>query len=255
MAILQSVQTALKVLETVATKQPIGVTDIARHLQITKMTAQRCLQTLHVCGWIKTERDSPQTRWQITSKAFSIGRHVAENGNLRETALPVMKKLWEEIGESIHLVIAEGGRAVLLERLETPHPVRLFLPMGGSAPLHAVASGKALLAFYDEEAVERYIAQGLEKLTEFTVTEPDSVRKQMKQIRSRRWAIAVDELAYGASAAASPIFDAKGHVVASLTISCPTSRFPKSVRGKYVALLAEAATEISRHLGRHDRRL
>ena len=144
MAILQSVQTALRVLETVATHQPIGVSDVGRHLKINKMTAQRCLQTLCACGWIKREGDAPQTRWQITSKAFSIGRHVAENGNLRETALPVMKKLWEKIGESIHLVIAEGERAVLLERLETPQPVRLFLPMGGSAPLHAVASGKAL---------------------------------------------------------------------------------------------------------------
>ncbi|HQL00382.1 MAG TPA: IclR family transcriptional regulator [Smithellaceae bacterium] len=255
MAILQSVQTALRVLETVATHQPIGVSDVGRHLKINKMTAQRCLQTLCACGWIKREGDAPQTRWQITSKAFSIGRHVAENGNLRETALPVMKKLWEKIGESIHLVIAEGERAVLLERLETPQPVRLFLPMGGSAPLHAVASGKAILAFYDEPFLKRYIAAGLERLTKQTIGDADLLRKQLAQIRLRKWATAVDELAYGASAAASPIFDVKGHVVASLTISCPTSRFPKSVRGKYVALLVEAAAEISRHLGRHDRSL
>ncbi len=77
---LQSVQTALRVMETVATRQPIGVSDVARHLKITKMTAQRCLQTLHLSGWIKMEGDRPQTRWVLTSKAFILGRHVAENG-------------------------------------------------------------------------------------------------------------------------------------------------------------------------------
>lgn len=245
---LQSVQTALQVLETVATRQPIGVSDIARHLKITKMTAQRCLQTLHLSGWIKIEGDRPQTRWIITSKAFSIGRHVAENGNLREIALPVMKKLWKKTEESIHLVIAEERRALLLERLETPQTVRLVLPLGGSAPMHTVASGKAILAFYDEKSLERYLAAGLEKFTEFTIVEPDKLRKQMAQIRARKWAIAVNELAIGASAAASPIFDHKGQVVASLTISCPTSRFPKSIHDQYTSLLVEAAAEISRHL-------
>lgn len=245
---LKSVQTALNVLETVATHQPVGVSDVARRLKITKMTAQRCLQTLHGSGWIKMEGDRPQTRWVITSKAFTIGRHVAENGNLRDTALPVMKKLWEKTGESVHLVIAEERRAVLLERLETPQTVRLVLPLGGSSPLHTVASGKAILAFYNEESLDRYMAAGLEKLTDFTMVQPDKLRKQLKQIRNRKWAIAVNELAVGASAAASPIFDHKGQVMASLTISCPTSRFPKSVHEGYASLLVEAAAQISRQL-------
>jgi DNA-binding IclR family transcriptional regulator len=245
---LQSVQTALRVLETVATKQPIGVSDVARHLKITKMSAQRCLQTLHLNGWIKMEDDRPQTRWVITSKAFSIGIHVAENGRLRETALPVMKKLWEKTAESVHLVIAEERKAVLLERLETPQTVRLFLPLGGASPLHTVSSGKAILAFYDEESLEKYIASGLEKLTAFTICDPEKLRKHLAQIRTRKWAIAIDELAIGASAAASPIFDRKGRVVAALTISCPTSRFPKSIHDKYAKFLVEAASEISQHL-------
>lgn len=245
---LKSVQTALNVLETVATRQPVGVSEVARRLEITKMTAQRCLQTLHLSGWIKMEGDRPQTRWVITSKAFSIGRHVAENGNLREIAMPIMKKLWEKTKESVHLVIAEERRALLLERLETPQTVRLVLPLGGSAPMHTVASGKAILAFYDEKSFDQYIAAGLEKFTEFTIVEPAKLRKQMAQTRARQWAIAVNELAIGASAAASPIFDHKGKVVASLTISCPTSRFPKSIHDQYTALLVEAAGEISRHL-------
>lgn len=62
-----------------------------------------------------------------------------------------MKKLWKKTKESVHLVIAEERQAILLERLETPQTVRLVLPLGGSSPLHTVASGKAILAFYDEK--------------------------------------------------------------------------------------------------------
>lgn len=89
---------------------------------------------------------------------------------------------------------------------------------------------------------------GLEKLTEFTIAEPDQLRKHLAQIRAGKWAIAVNELAIGASAAASPIFDHQGQVVASLTISCPTSRFPKSIHNHYKSLLVAAAAEISQHL-------
>ena len=52
---LQSVQKALQVFETVAKSEPIGVSEIARQLNISKSTAQRCLHTLREVGWIEEE--------------------------------------------------------------------------------------------------------------------------------------------------------------------------------------------------------
>ena len=245
---LKSVKTALQVFETVAAIQPVGVSEIARYLKISKSTAQRCLQALYMNGWIKMEVNASLTRWTITAKAFRIGRHLTEYGNLREVAFPVMEKLWKAAGESVHLVVAEGRNAVLLERLETQQTVRLFLPIGGWAPLHTVASGKAILAFFDKKLLDQYITHGLETLTEYTIKDPEKLRKELAQIRNRKWAIAVNELAKGASAAASPIFDRKGRTIASLAISCPTSRFPKAIRSKFISLLVKASADITRRI-------
>lgn len=65
-----------------------------------------------------------------------------------------MKNLWKT-EESVHLVIAEGRQAILLERLETPQKRFAWFCRWRIRALHAVASGKAILAFYEEKSVDR----------------------------------------------------------------------------------------------------
>lgn len=245
---LKSVQTTLQVFETVAKSEPIGVSEIARGLNISKSTVQRCLQSLSASGWIKRDANARSTRWIITSKAFSLGQRVTEQGHLREAAIPIMGKLWEAVQESIILSVAEGKKAVLLEHHESPNPIRMQVPRGSWAPMHVVPSGKVLLAYSDKEVIDKYIADGLTAMTENTITDPGEFRKELVKIRRQGWAIAIDELIKGASAAAAPIFDWDGHCVAALAIVLPTVRFPVSIRKKYMALLVDAAAEISRRL-------
>lgn len=245
---LQSVQTALLVFETVAKSQPIGVTEIARLLNISKSTAQRCLKALSETGWIKADESASQTRWMITSKAFGLGQRVSEHGQLREVAMAVMGKLWETIQESVHLVVAEGGKAILLDQCESPAPFHLEKPRIAWAPLHTAQSGKVMLAYSDPLFIDQYIAGGLDAFTKKTVTDPKKLREELEQIRKQGWALAVDELIEGGSGAAAPIFGWNGRNIAALAITMPTVRFTRSVQKKTIPLLVEAAAAISRKL-------
>lgn len=248
---LQSVTTALNVFEIVAQHQPIGVSEITRRVGVTKSTVQRCLQTLHNTGWIRPEGETA-TKWVLTAKSFSLGRHVADSNHLRDAVLPVMERLRDVTQESVHLVIAEGREAVLLERLDSTLAIRTFLPLGARAPLHATANGKAILAYFGEQAIDNYMAPGLEAMTGRTLRDPELLRSELSQIRARGWSMAVDELADGASAVASPILDGPGRAVASLSISCPTTRFSENVRADYAKLVVEASHTARRQmLGRH----
>ncbi len=245
---LQSVQTALLVFETVAKTQPIGVTEIARRLKISKSTAQRCLKALQESGWIKIDEAANATRWVITSKAFGLGQRVSEHGHLREAAMPVMGKLWEAIQESVHLVVAEGGKAILLEQCESPAPFHMEKPRIAWAPLHTAQSGKVMLAYSDPMFVDQYIAGGLDAFTRKTVTDPKKLRLELDKIRRQGWAMAMDELIEGGSGAAAPIFGWDGRNIAALAVTMPTVRFTEAVRKKIIPPLMEAAAEISRKL-------
>jgi len=245
---LQSVQTALQVFETVARSEPIGVTEIARRLNISKSTAQRCLKALQESGWIKADDAAGSTRWVITSKAFGLGQRVSEHGHLRETALPVMGKLWEKLQESVHLVVAEGGKAILLDQCESPAPFHLEKPRIAWAPLHTAQSGKVMLAYADPGFIDRYMASGLDAFTRKTITDPKKLKKELEIIRKQGWAMAVDEMIEGGSGAAAPIFGWDGRNIAALAITMPTIRFTGPVRKKMIPLLVTAAAEISRKL-------
>jgi DNA-binding IclR family transcriptional regulator len=245
---LQSVQTALLVFETIAKSEPVGVTEIARRLNLSKSTAQRCLKALERSGWIKIDETASSTRWMITAKAFGLGQRVSAHGPLREAALPVMSALWEKIGESVHLVVAEGGKAILLDQCETPVPFHLEKPRIAWAPLHTAQSGKVMLAYADPRFVDQYIAGGLDAFTRKTVTDPQKLRKELDKIRKQGWAMAVDEMIEGGSGAAAPIFGWDGRNVAALAVTLPTTRFTESMRKKIIPLLVAAAADISRKL-------
>ncbi len=245
---LQSVRNALYIFETVAKCEPVGVSELARRCKITKSTVQRCLKALNESGWIKVEENSRSTRWVITSKASSLGQKATEHGRLRETALPVMGNLWSKIEESVTLSIAEGDKAVLLERYESTSSAYMNAPRGSWAPMHIVCSGKVMLAYADRKTVDHYIAKGLEAMTDKTITDSKTLLKELNAIRRNGWGVSIDELLYGYSSAAAPIFGWNGVLVAVLGIALPTERFPENIHKTYISLLVDAAKEISRRL-------
>ena len=63
------------------------------------------------------------------------------------------------------------------------------------------------------------------------------------------YALAVDELELGLTAAAAPIRSAHGDIIASMSISGPTFRLDSERLAEAVPLLVSAATEVSHRLG------
>lgn len=67
---LQTVENALAVLEVVAELQPIGVSALARHMNMDKNTAQRILITLGASGYIQKQIHG--TAWELTPRAHTV---------------------------------------------------------------------------------------------------------------------------------------------------------------------------------------
>ncbi|WP_157244498.1 IclR family transcriptional regulator [Nonomuraea typhae] len=232
---MQNVVNALRALEEVAARQPIGVGELARVLGLPKSTVQRSLRTLHEAGWIRPA-GGEVTRWLVTTKALQVGRR-AELG-LRDVALPVMEELRQRTGETVHLAVPEGDAVVLIERLETDKPLRIVLPLGIRLPLHASANGKAFLAHLDREL------PGLEIYTDTTIADPETLRAELAAIRARGWADNRGEWRSDITAVAAAVLGADGPV-ASLSISLPATRMTDALRPVFGELVTEAAARIA----------
>lgn len=245
---MRTVLTAFRVLEEVAFAQPAGVGDLSRRLGMPKTTVQRALQTLWTAGWI-CPSGAETTSWVLTTRALHIGQRAVADLGVRDAALPIMRELRRETGETAHLMVLEGDRAVLIEKIETEHPIRAVITLGSGVPLHGSSNGKAMLAYRPVEEVRTIVGDHLDRYTNKTIVDWQEFLAELTRVRERGYATNVGEWRTDISAVASPIFDHEGRAKASLSISAPASRMTDDLRPTYGALVTEAAQRVSAMLG------
>ncbi|WP_229051397.1 IclR family transcriptional regulator [Aeromicrobium sp. Leaf350] len=242
-----SVVSAFRVLEGVARRQPVGLSELAREVDLPKSTVQRCLLTLQEIGWADSSAQSP-TRWSMTLRALSVCGGAGTRDSLRDAALPVMNELQLATTETVHLAAPDGDVLVLLERLDTSHQLRAFLALGARIPLHASATGLAFLSAWDRAQVDRYLGGALEVRTGDTLVDPDEIRAELARIRERGYSINVGGLTSHISSVGAPIRDRTGAPVGAVSISGPSTRIEPGRFPELGPQVAAAAARISKVL-------
>jgi DNA-binding IclR family transcriptional regulator len=116
------------------------------------------------------------------------------------------------------------------------------------------ASGKVLLAYLDEQSLVDFFRGGpLEALTPKTITDPQLLRKELKRIKSEGYALSTGERVLdGLCAISSPVWDHRGKVNYSITLSVPVFRLAAKGRERLIKLVKETAQEISGSLGSNN---
>ena len=242
----ESVMSAFRVLEAVAEAQPVGLSELARTVNLPKSTVQRVLLTLQEVGWLRPTETSP-TRWQLTYRVVAVVGHAGGGESLREIALPVMNELQLATTETIHLTAPDGDSLVLVERLDTSHRLRAFLPLGERIALHASATGLAYLSACSQKYLDDYLAGPLPAQTPDTLTDPARIRAVVDDVRERGYSMNVGGLSLGISSLGAPFLGASG-VVAALSVSGPSSRITEDRFEELGTQVRDAAARISRGL-------
>lgn len=246
---MRSVSVALAVLEAVAEHQPVGVSELSRTMDLPKSTTQRMLLTLGDLGWIRAGDEEP-TRWSLTAKAMAIGAHHRGDEEIRRVALPIMRALSAETGETVHLSVPEGRRVVLIQKVEGDSPVRTHTVIGNSAPMHTAASGKAILAAMPEARANALLTGSpLEAMTPQTETDAVAVHRELERVRRQGYAVTVGTRHPEIAAVGAAILDGRGLPVAAVSLSLPTHRFPRRMWPVHGERVARSADECSRKLG------
>ncbi|KAA5834932.1 IclR family transcriptional regulator [Saccharopolyspora hirsuta] len=245
---MRNVRNALRVLEEVAARQPIGVGELARVLGMPKSTVQRALLTLHEAGWIRPAEGEVK-RWALTTKALAIGGRASGDLGLRDAARPIMEDLRRRTEETIHLTVPEEDKVVLIERLETSKPLRISMSLGHALPLHASANGKAVLAHSSADVLKRVVADELPRYTDSTITDPDQMLAELDRIRARGYAVNHGEWRTDVGSVAAAVVEGPGKPVASLSVNIPMSRLTGESEEALGRAVGEAAKLLAARLG------
>lgn len=246
--IVQSVDRALIILSILQqSEEPLGVTEIGAQIGIHKSSVYRTLTTLARRGYV--QQDPRTERYALGLKLVELGTTVLERLELRELARPHLKQLMEASREVAHLVVLQDGKAVYIEKVEYPGPVKMASRIGAGNPLHCTAVGKAILAFLPEEGVTAIISRGLKQRTPSTITDPAKLRAELEHVRKCGYACDLEENEPGIRCVAAPVFDHTGQVMAACSVSGLAMTMTESKINDCSKLVLQASQKISTALG------
>lgn len=246
-ATLGSVANAARVLKAFTpTEREWGVTDLARRLRIAKSTAHRLLATLTDEALL--EQDPTTGRYRLGLVIFDLAA-AAQSVDLHEAVMSPMTELRNRTGETVQVAVLDGRDVVYVERLDSPHTLRLFLEVGRRNSAHSTGCGKALLAFLPPDQLERTLRNWkLPAKTPHTLTDVAALRRDLAESRRRGYAVNRRESEAGVISVAAPIRDVSGRSVAAISVAGPAERLETHELLVAQATI-EAAAVISRRLG------
>ncbi len=246
MSRVQSIERAFAVLTAVAAG-PIGVTDVAERIYLPKSTVARILSALATEGAV--EQLPGDARYRLGSRLVTLAAGVLPTRSLVGLAHPVLVELASKAGEAAGLAVADGYLVHYVDQVDTPHPVSVRDWTGTRVPMHAVSSGLALLAHLPPAAVDRFLAEPLERFTDHTITDPEAIRARLRSVRLDGYAWVREEFSEGINSVAAAIADQDGEVVAAVHVHGPSYRFPAPGADRIIgALVVAAAARIAARL-------
>jgi DNA-binding IclR family transcriptional regulator len=144
-----ALEKGLDVIELLAAeKSPLNLSAISQRLGRSSGELFRMLQVLEFKGFITTENGSG---YVLTNKLFALAMAQAPVRTLVETALPIMRKLTHDIGQSCHIAVASEDQIVVITRIERPGDLGFSVRIGYRREIARATSGLVLFAYQNDE--------------------------------------------------------------------------------------------------------
>jgi len=242
-----TVEKALQLIEAMSRAgKPVGVSQLGRELDINKSTVHRLLDTLVRQGYAQQEEDSG--RYGLSVKLWEMGIGVVRGLSLPKVAHPFLEAAAAETGETAMLGVLEGPDVLIIDKVDSQHPLQIFSPLGTRLPITNSAFGRVLLAFQPESFIEASIAHFAPR-TPFGIQNQIQMREELARIRAQGGSQSRDEWQLGIAGASAAIRDARGHVIGSFCITGPTARLTEERLTGMRQHCMTAAQAISQQLG------
>ena len=223
------------------------LSDFSRELNIPKSTLLPILQTL--CQYRYLSQDSGGYRAGTT--LFSIGSALRGSFPTLDYVHSQLEALVQATGETCYFGVLEDGFVLYLDKVDSPHPLRMLTSVGHRLPAYATGIGKALLCDLEEDDLRRLYPQGLHPLTDRTITDSNMLAMQLAQARTDGYCWEVEESTRHIRCFAAPIRK-NGRIAAAVSVAIPVFRYEEMQPETIIRLLQQTAAEISRTFTQTD---
>jgi DNA-binding IclR family transcriptional regulator len=246
-ALVQSVDRALSILEILATRGEVGVTEIALELGVHKSTAFRLVAVLE--GRDLVEQTADRGKYRLGFGIVRLAGATTAQLDLAQESRRACEALAAVLDETVNVAILDEDRAINITQVRGGGAIVAHNWVGQRTPLHATSSGKILLAYAEDPVRDKVLSAPLVAYTPATITDPSALYEELAEVRLRGWASTAEELEVGLNAVAAPVRGHDGRVVAALSASGPTYRLPAEDFVVVAEHVAAVAADMSRRIG------
>jgi IclR family acetate operon transcriptional repressor len=229
-------------------EQPLGLADIAGHVGLAKSSVFRLLHTLEVSNYV--ERTAEGTYGLAADlRLWGDGKRVTD---LVDAAMPHMRALSREFGETITLAMHFDNRIEVVATLDSPQLIRMANTVGRILPPHASSLGKAITAHLADDVVERLRrSYGTHRFTEYTITDEVALKQEYERVRTQGYSTDAEESVLEGCCFGAAITGPDGVVIAAISLSMPKMRLrDKALQKQVVAAVRDAAAQTAAALTR-----
>lgn len=236
-----ALEKGLDVIELLAAeKSPLNLSAISQRLGRSSGELFRMLQVLEYKGFITASENG--AGYVLTNKLFALAMAQAPVRNLVETALPVMRKLAQDIGQSCHIAVASEDQIVVISRIERPGDLGFSVRIGYRREIARATSGLVLFAYQNDETRKLWL-----KRCKLKGDAAEAFIQRANAVRERGHHEAASDFVRGIVDLSAPILRG-ATAVAALTVPFVHSNPLQVEMPRAVEFVRDAAKLISREI-------
>ena len=224
----------------------LSLEDVARTTRLPRSTAHRILDQLVRLGWL----DHTPLGYGLGRRALGLGGGDGAHSRIREAAAARLHHLQIKTGLVVHLAVLDRAEVHYLDKVGGRFATSVPSRVGGRAPAHSTALGKAMLAWLDPEDVETRAGDSMSRMTQRTISDMATLHQELNRIRQRHGlAFERGECFPDITCVATAVRGPEGPVAAISLVGDPSSPLEK-----VAPLVVDAARQVSAELFPEQRR-
>ncbi|MAM61283.1 IclR family transcriptional regulator [Maritimibacter sp. UBA3975] len=226
----------------------IGLAKFVRLSQADKATVRRHLVELEENGFLE---QNPATRKYRLGPAILRLAAVRERSfPMRSVLGPVVDDMATRLGELVHAALLQGDMMSTVCHADPKvHGTRVIFDDSEMLPLHATASGLAILAFGPEDATDYAIAQDRLSYAPNTVIAKSDLLHLVRRTREQGYSFADQTFTSDIQSYGMPFFGPDAVAIGTIAVPVPKARMTDDLRDDIIRELRRGCAAVTRSLG------
>ena len=245
-----TVTRVVRLLQSLAETGDMSLKDLAADVELPPSTVHRLLQLLVQHDMV--EQDTEARRYRPGLEFLRIGSLVASKSDIADLAEPLLRSIVETCNEVAFLVryLPASHKVMIVRSVNSTHPLRYNIGLFEPDTMLWGATGRSVLAFLPDAEVQQALADAaVSPVTGEKLPARTKFLAELALIREAGYVCTRGQKMPGAVGIGAPVFGGDGHVLGSICITVPQSRFDPRQEGRYANLVKTHAARLSASLG------